>query len=104
MGAVSTPLIDRAGDIFRDLGYEVEPDGDELRATRKWRVVQVTTAEPDDAREDGRLRCFVARSDRAKRLQEELRSATPPYDWAVVSVGDEGYEVLHPDADVLPAP
>lgn len=104
MGAVSTPLIDRAGDIFRDLGYEVERDGEELRATRKWRVVQVTTAEPDDARDDGTLRCFVAPTERATNIRAELEGETPPYDWAVVAVDDDSYDVLHPDADVLPAP
>ncbi|WP_255195553.1 DUF7116 family protein [Halorarius litoreus] len=104
MGAVSTPLIDEAGDIFRELGYEVERDGEELRATRKWRVVHVTTAEPENAREDGTLRCFVAPAERAQRVHRELHESTPPYDWAVVSVTDTGYEVLHPDPDVLPAP
>jgi hypothetical protein len=104
MGAVSTPLINEAGEIFRDLGYEVERDGEELRATRKWRTVHVTTAEPSSARDDGTLRCFVAEADRAMRIRRELHESTPPYDWAVVSVAENGYEVLHPDPDVLPAP
>lgn len=104
MGAVSTRLIDEAGDIFRELGYEVERDGEELRATRKWRVVHVTTEDPAEAREDGTLRCFVAREDEAEGVRRGLLDATPPYDWAVVAVGEDDYEVLHPDADVLPAP
>lgn len=104
MGAVSTSLIDEAGEIFRDLGYKVEHDGEELRATRKWREVHVTTAEPANARDDGTLRCFVAEADRATRIRQELHQSAPPYDWAVVAVGENGYEVLHPDSDVLPAP
>lgn len=104
MGAVTTPLIDEAEEIFRELGYDVERDGEELRATRKWRVVHVTTASPAEARDDGTLRCFVARAERAERVQQELLNSTPPYDWAVVSVGEDDYDVLHPDADVLPAP
>lgn len=104
MGAVSTQLIDAAGEIFRDLGYDIEHDGEELRATRKWRVVHVTTDDPCDAREDGNLRCFVANADRAEQIRRELRDGAPPYDWAVVAVGDADYKVLHPEADVLPAP
>lgn len=105
MGAVSTPLIEEARSIFRDLGYEVSTDGDELRAERKWRVVHVTTADPCEAPSTGRLRCFVADADRARRVREELLETGPDYDWAVIGVDDGGdYRVLHPDADVLPAP
>ena len=104
MGAVSTPLIDEAGEIFRDLGYDVERDGEELRATRKWRTVHVTTAEPSNAREDGTLRCFVADADRAEAVRDRLLRTDQPYDWAIVAVDDEEYDVLHPDAGTLQAP
>jgi len=104
MGAVHTPLVDRAKSIFSDLGYEVTSDGDELRAERKWRVVHVTTADPDDAPDTGKFRCFVAESDRAEGVREELRETQPNYDWAVIGVSDGDYEVLHPTSDVLPAP
>jgi hypothetical protein len=104
MGAVSTQLIEEARSIFEDLGYEVESVGEELRATRKWRVVRVTDADPAEAPEDGRLRCFVAQADRAERVRAKLCEATPEYDWAVVAVQDGDYDVLHPDAGTLSAP
>lgn len=104
MGAVSTSLLDEARTIFTDLGYEVSGDGEELRAERKWRVVHVTAAEPDEAATHGRLRCFVAREERAPDVLEELRTSEQDYDWAVISVSEDGHEILHPSADVLPAP
>lgn len=104
MGAVHTPLVDRAKSIFDDLGYHVTGDGDELRAERKWRVVHVTTADPADAPETGNFRCFVAESDRAEGVRAKLKAEQPNYDWAVIAVDDGDYEVLHPEPDVLPAP
>lgn len=104
MGAVSTSLIDEARTIFSDLGYEISEAGDELRAERKWRVVHVTTADPEDAATHGRLRCFVARAEEAPDVRERLLALAPDYDWAVISVAENDYEVLHPSADVLPAP
>ncbi|MFB6191764.1 MAG: hypothetical protein ABEI11_00405 [Haloarculaceae archaeon] len=100
MGAVSTPLVDEARSIFEDLGYEVEHTGDELRATRKWREVYVTTASPAEAETHGRLRCFVAERDRADRVRDQLERRQPAYDWAVVGVTEDGYEVLHPNVDL----
>lgn len=104
MGAVSTQLVQEARSIFEDLGYDIESNGDELLATRKWRVVHVTDADPEEAPSDGRLRCFVAEADRAEAVRRKLRTLTPDYDWAVVAVGDDGYDVLHPDAGTLSAP
>jgi len=104
MGAVSTSLIEEARTIFSNLGYEVTDDGEELRAERKWRTVHVTTADPEQAATHGQLRCFVARAERAAEVRERLLAAEPEYDWAVVSVDDDDYRVLHPGADVLPAP
>ena len=104
MGAVSTSLDEEARSIFRDLGYEVTEEGDELRAERKWRTVHVTTADPEEASTHGGLRCFVAREDCADDVQDRLLSLEPEYDWAVISVDGDGYRVLHPSADVLPAP
>lgn len=105
MGAVNASLEDEARSIFTDLGYDVTRDGDEFRAERKWRTVRVTTEDPQSAPETGQLRCFVAWADAARALHGRLLSLKPDYDWAVIAV-DEGddYEVLHPDADVLPAP
>jgi hypothetical protein len=104
MGAVSTSLDEEARSIFTDLGYEVTEAGDELRAERKWRTVHVTTADPREAASHGSLRCFVAREDRAESVQDSLLSLEPDYDWAVISVDGDDYRVLHPSADVLPAP
>lgn len=105
MGAVSKPLVEEARAVFRGLGYELTAEGDELRAERKWRTVYVTTADPSEANTHGRLRCFVARAERAPEVQDRLLEIEPDYDWAVISVDEEGeYRVLHPSADVLPAP
>ena len=65
--AATTRLAARAESIFRDLGYEVEWYGEELRATRKWRTVHVTTKSPEEAPETGEFRCFVVEADRADR-------------------------------------
>lgn len=102
MGAVSTPLVDEARSVFEELGYDVTHNGEELLATRKWREVYVTTEEPGDAPTHGRLRCFVTDADRARTVRERLRDLKPPYDWAVVALDGDGYEVLH--ADDLTAP
>ena len=103
MVAVTTQLVERAEDIFTDLGYTVSNDGTELRAERKWRVVRVTTLdEADDLPERGSLRCFVAPENRADTLMERVLSAGPEYDWAILSVnGDDSYEVLHPPVGSL---
>ncbi len=104
MGAVTTSLIDAARTIFTDLGYDVTEAGDELRAERKWRTVHVTTAAPRDAPTHGNFRCFVTQADRAKTVQSRLLSLEPDYDWAVISIRDDGYHILHPESDVLSAP
>lgn len=105
MGAVSKPLVEEARAVFRGLGYELTAEGEELRAERKWRTVYVTTADPAEANTHGRLRCFVARAERAPEIQDRLLEIEPDYDWAVLSIDEEGeYRVLHPSADVLPAP
>lgn len=105
MGAVSTSLVEEARTVFRDLGYELTAENGELRAERKWRTVYVTTDDPKEANTHGRLRCFVARADRAPEVRDRLLAIEPDYDWAVISVDEESeYRVLHPSADVLPAP
>lgn len=104
MGAVSTSLIEEARTVFNDLGYEVTEEGDELRAERKWRTVYVTAADPTEANTHGRLRCFVARADRAADVRDQLLDLEPDYDWAVITIDEGDSSVLHPSADVLPAP
>ena len=106
MGVVNTTLDDRARAVFSDLGYEVTPEGGELRAERKWRTVYVTTQDPAEAATHGRLRCFVAPADRAPDVRDDRLTCAPDSDWAVIGVEEEAdeYTVLHPDADVLGAP
>lgn len=104
MGAVSTSLIEEARTVFSDLGYEVTEAGDELRAERKWRTVYVTAADPAEANTHGRLRCFVARADRAAAVRDQLLDLEPDYDWAVITIDEDESSVLHPSADILPAP
>ncbi len=104
MGAVSTSLIEEARTVFDDLGYEVTEEDEELRAERKWRTVYVTAADPEEANTHGRLRCFVARSDRAPDVRDRLLELEPDYDWAVITIDEDESGVLHPSADVLPAP
>ena len=102
MVAVTTNLVERADEIFTDLGYTVSGSGPEFRAERKWRVVQVLVLEDaEDIPEQGDLRCFVAPKERANVLKAALLDRTPEYDWALISVEDgrDGYEVLHPAAD-----
>ncbi|MFC7154428.1 hypothetical protein ACFQPA_03035 [Halomarina halobia] len=98
MVVVNKPLLDEARTIFTDLGYTVTDLGSELRAERKWRIVYVTADDPDEVTEDVDLRCFITNEDRASRLREELLARGPDYDWAVMSVGDDGYDVLHPQS------
>jgi len=105
MGNVTTSLADEAERIFTDLGYEVTENGAELRAERKWRVVQVTTDDPAEVSGTGALRCFVARDEEAPTVRDRLLAGKPDYDWAVIGVDESGdYQVYHPRADVLSAP
>lgn len=96
MGAVSTTLRREAESIFTDLGYDVDADGEELRAQRKWRVVEVTPmAEPDEPPTSGGLRCFVTWADRLDALERRLRAVDPDYEWAIIGVTDDDYVVSH---------
>jgi hypothetical protein len=94
MGAVTTPLIDRAESIFTDLGYAVSTDGGELRAERKWRTVRVTpVSDPSTIPETGGYRCFVTPTDRVDAVEGELRARDPDYEWAIIGVAEDTYEV-----------
>ena len=93
------PPAEQAKSIFDDLGYTVEGNGPEFRAQRKWRVVRVTaTAEPDDSENlgDEPYQCFVTWADASSELCERLRRSDPEYEWAVIGVTDDGYEVVDP--------
>ncbi|PSP27455.1 hypothetical protein BRC65_05690 [Halobacteriales archaeon QH_2_65_14] len=91
MGTVNTTLMQEAESIFTDLGYAVSTAGGEMRAERKWRVVQVTPmAEPDDPpASSGQLRCFVTWAERVGALERRLTRADPDYDWAIIGIRDD---------------
>lgn len=96
MGVVNTVLRREAESIFTDLGYDVDTDGPDLRARRKWRVVDVTPMdEPREPPASGRLRCFVTWSTHVDALEGRLADADPDYDWAIIGVTDEDYVVSH---------
>lgn len=94
MSAASTSLQKEAESIFSNLGYEVTPEGRELQAQRKWRVVTVTPmAEPRDPPQSGELRCFVTHAETVTRVEQRLKRADPAYEWAIIGVEDDGYVV-----------
>ncbi|MHB9286619.1 hypothetical protein ACKVMT_06220 [Halobacteriales archaeon Cl-PHB] len=95
MGTVTTSLRQRARSIFDELGYDVSNHAGEIRAERKWRVVQVTPmAEPGQPPASGELRCFVTWNDRLDALEAMLRRADPDYEWAIIGVDEtDEYEV-----------
>jgi len=98
MGTVTSSLRQQARTIFSDLGYSVSAAGGTLRATRKWRVVEVTPmAEPRDPPTSGDLRCFVTWTERLPALERRLQRADLDYEWAIIGVdGDGDYEVAQP--------
>lgn len=98
MGVGNKSLRKEAESIFTDLGYEVATDGPGLRATRKWREVEVTPMnEPESPPAAGDLRCFVTWSEQVDRLERRLLSADPDYEWAIIGITDEEYVVSnHP--------
>lgn len=91
MGTVTTSLSKEAKSIFDELGYTVSWNGGEIRAERKWRVVQVTPmSEPEDPPTSGDLRCFVTWADRIDDLERRLKRVDPDYEWAIIGVSDGG--------------
>lgn len=113
MAPVTIPPTEEARTVFERLGYTIDDHGSEFTAERKWRRVQVTPLCADDAtapesvlgNESGptaRLRCFVTWMPCTGELREYLRSAKPPYDWAIIGISDDDFEVVHPEATVAP--
>lgn len=104
MGSGTTHLTERARSIFEQLGYEIDGRGPRFRAEREWKSVHVAAvSEVSDPPESGDLRCFVTYRDVAHDLKSRLLDDKPPYDWAIVAVGegdaatDGGYDVIHPE-------
>ena len=96
MGPVNTRLVERARSIFADLGYTVEGSGREFTAEREWKVVHVNAVEDatlDTPPESGDLRCFVAEADAVDALEHRLRRTNPDYEWAIIGVDGDEYEV-----------
>jgi hypothetical protein len=94
MRSVTTALREEAETIFSDLGYAVTADGEEIRAERKWRVVQVTPMpEPDEPPSSGEFRCFVTWKEQLADVEQYLTETAPDYDWAVIGVRDGEYTV-----------
>jgi len=89
MGTVNVPLEREAESIFTELGYTVSGDGSEIRAERKWRVVQVTPMpEPETPPTSGEMRCFVTYEDRLQQVERTLTREDPDYEWAIIGVGE----------------
>lgn len=114
MAPGTIPPLEEAKTVFRQLGYAIDDHGAEFTAERKWRRVRVTPLCADDATEPGRvleteaeptarLRCFVTWMPCTGALREYLRSAKPPYDWAIIGIDDDDFEVVHPETSLAPA-
>jgi hypothetical protein len=95
MGTVTTALREEAESIFTNLGYTVTPQGNDMRAERKWRVVQVTPmAEPEAPPQSGELRCFVTFADTVSTLERKLTRENPEYEWAIIGVRDNSEYIV----------
>lgn len=96
MGPVNMRLVEQARSIFADLGYTVEGNGPEFRAERAWKVVHVNTVlESEDvpSSSSGQFHCFVAEPDDANDLEARLERSEPSYEWAIIVVDGEDYQV-----------
>lgn len=98
MRVTAPNLTEYAQSIFAELGYEVVGDGEEFRAERDWKVIEVlATDQPTELPDTGSMRCFVTPSTKAKELRRKVRERDPEYEWALISVrerdNDYDYEV-----------
>ncbi len=95
MGPVNMRLVEQARSIFAELGYTVEGNGPEFRAERAWKVVHVNTVYDMNElpRGDGQFHCFVAQPDDADELENRLTRHNPAYEWAIIVVDGEEYQV-----------
>jgi hypothetical protein len=104
MRSGTTHLTERARSIFDQLGYDVDGRGSEFRAEREWKSVRVSTvSDVKEPPQSGDLRCFVTYRNVAHDLRGRLLDDKPPYDWAIIAIGepnaatDCGYDVIHPE-------
>ncbi|QLG51121.1 DUF7116 family protein [Natrinema halophilum] len=89
-------LVEQARSIFAELGYTVEGNGPEFRAERAWKVVHVNTvleAEEFPSSSSGQFHCFVAEPDDVDDLETQLERIEPEYEWAIIVVDGEDYQV-----------
>lgn len=91
-------LVEQARSIFADLGYTVEGTGPAFRAERAWKVVHVNTVLESETLPSanggtGQFHCFVAHPDDADDLEARLERAEPSYEWAIIVVDGEDYQV-----------
>lgn len=94
MGNGSTDLERRARSIFDDLGYTVVGDGAEFRAERAWKVVQVRATETEPELVDSEtLQCYVTDREQVRSVRRRLSRADPDFEWAVIAVDEDEYEV-----------
>ena len=95
MGPVNMRLVEQARSIFADMGYTVEGNGPEFRAERKWKVVHVSTVlELDELPPaTGQFHCFVAQPEDADSLEAKLEQMNPNYEWAIIVVDGDDYQV-----------
>ncbi|AGB32089.1 hypothetical protein Natpe_2268 [Natrinema pellirubrum DSM 15624] len=96
MGPVNMRLVEQARSIFAELGYTVEGNGPEFRAERAWKVVHVNAVlEADElpTSASGQFHCFVAEPDDADDLEARLERTNPNYEWAIIVVDGEDYQV-----------
>ena len=95
MGPVNMRLVEQARSIFADLGYSVEGNGPQFRAEREWKVVHVSTVleNRDLPSSTGEFQCFVAQPEDANELERQLTHRDPDYEWAIIVVDGDDYEV-----------
>ncbi|QFU84209.1 DUF7116 family protein [Natronorubrum aibiense] len=88
-------LVEQARSIFAELGYTVEGNGPKFRAERDWKVVHVSTVleTGELPRESGQFHCFVAQPEDADDLENTLQSVNPAYEWAIIVVDGDDYQV-----------
>ena len=96
MCPVNMRLVEQARSIFAELGYTVEGNGPEFRAERAWKVVHVNAVlEADElpSASSGQFHCFVAEPEDADDLEARLERTNPNYEWAIIVVDGEDYQV-----------
>lgn len=94
MRTVNTQLADRARSIFANLGYTVEGEGSVFTAEREWKLVHVNIDhEFDGLPTSGEFHCFVSLPESADDLERRLKQVDPDYEWAIIVVDGEEYEV-----------